>query len=775
MSTLFENGPFPVALIGGDGKTIQANHAWNTMAHDELDAVRALGLIDDDLADFVDTLTTVRADLHAAWIDLYAHALKEQRWVRCHLWPTSDEVAVAVVPIRETRNLSLSREQIEHIEKILEHTADAIAIVNPDLSIRFASGIATRWLGISGSSYEGEDALGFIFADDHPILIDAFSRCLNEPLMSVKARFRVVHDGGDLIWVEAIGTNMIDDPAIAGLLVTLNDITELVDARSAAESNKAALEAEKLHFETLAQFIPTGVFELSHDDQLLYRNERFDQLMSLPAEAGFDWDLFDPRDREALKGAISKTRTGKPTQSTVRLAHPFPHGERWLTIRAVRQGNDRILASIEDATTHLAKQAELAHRADHDDLTGLPNRESLLEHLREFIAADEPLAVLFLDLDHFKDINDGLGHQVGDQVLIEIADRIETVVRPGDIVGRLHGDEFLVVCRHTSELATAREIAERVVQAVGEPLDTGARELVVSGSIGIAINTDPRRPNATPEELLVAADIAMYEAKRRGGARSVPFNRHLGKRAADRLRLHGEVQRAGDLNELVLHYQPIVDLETRTTARHEALVRWHHPTQGFILPDRFIPDIEQSGLIDELGRWIVERVIRDLAEAGADPTPVNVNVSPRQLASGVFADMVLELLETHDVPGSLLTVEITELVMMADFAPAERQLKVLQQHGVGIAMDDFGTGYSALAYLQRFPFDQIKIDGAFVAEIESDRNQSIVGSMVRLITDLGATPIAEMVERQQQVDELIRLGCPLGQGFYLGRPEPLDE
>ncbi len=778
-SFFLDDGPFPAALLDADGGIQSTNQAWRDVAPSAGSAALALGLLSADSDDFEDTIARVASDQAAAWLDVEANVLREKRWARCHLWPerNSELVIAAVVPIREARDIALSRVEIDHIEGILEHTADAIAIVAEDMTFRFVSGIATRWLGMSGSAYEGHQALSVVFADDHHILIDAFTRCLDNPRLSIKARFRAVHESGDLIWVEGIGTNMFDDPAISGILVTLNDITELVETRAEAEAAQAELEAEKQHFETLAQFTPTGVFELNANNLLTFRNERFEQLMGLSDHRDFTWEMFDERDRDALQAALVRTRAGTTTQSTVRLAAPMRDGDqRWLTIRAVRQEGGRILASVEDATTQIVKQAELAHRVDHDDLTGLPNRENLLELLRDLTEAREDIAVLFLDLDNFKDINDGLGHQVGDQVLVEVADRITAVVRPNDIVGRLHGDEFLIVCRRTSDLRTAREIASRVVASVSEPLKSAPQRLVVSGSIGIALSSDAKNADATPEKLLVAADLAMYEAKRRGGARSVPFNEYLGKRAADRLRLHGEVQRASELDELVLHYQPIVDLQTGHMERAEALVRWHHPTQGFILPERFIPDIEKSDLIDQLGMWVIDRVLFDLARLGPDALPANVNVSPRQLSDDGFASATLDLLEKHQVPGSRLTIEITELVMMEDFGPVEQQLHLLQRNGVGIAIDDFGTGYSALAYLRRFPFDQIKIDGVFVHAIDtSESDQAIVRSIIELVTSLGATPIAEKVERQAQIDVLIELGCPYAQGFFLGRPEPLPD
>lgn len=772
----FQDGPFPVATLSADGKIRETNSAWRAVANTTLIAHAALGLIGTDSDDFTDTVRAVASQREAAWLDIDVHVLNERHWSRCHAWPSSSssDVIVAIVPLRETRDIGKSRVEIEHMERVLEHTADAITIVDADMSLRFASGIATRLLGMSGSAYEGANALDMVFPDDHHLLIDAFAQCIEVPLRSIKARFRVIHESGDLIWVEGIGTNMFDDPAIRGILVALNDITELVEARTAAEETGTALEVEKQRYEMLAQFTPTGVFEMDETDHLTFYNDRFEQLVKLGPDSSLRWDVFDPRDRTALSAAFDRTRLGITTQSTVRLVKPSPdHPQRWLTIRAVRQANGRLLGSVEDATSQIAKQDELAHRAEHDDLTGLPNRENLLELLDEISESGEAFALLFLDLDNFKDINDGLGHQIGDRVLVEIAGRISSVVRPTDIVGRLHGDEFLVICRHTDDIRTARVVAARVVQIVSRPLDAAA-QLVVSGSIGIAMSNDGD-PKQSPEQLLGAADVAMYEAKRRGGSRSVPFNADLGKRAADRLRLHGEVQRASELDELVLHYQPIVDLRTGEASRYEALVRWHHPTQGFMLPERFIPEIERSELIDQLGMWIIERVIEDLAFEAEQDHAVNVNVSPRQLADGSFAQSVVSLLEKHGVDGSRLMIEITELSKMEDFAAVENQLSLLQSNGVGIAIDDFGTGYSALSYLQRFPFDQIKIDGVFVATIDSStKDQAIMGSLIDLVHSLGSTPVAEKVERQAQVDALIALGCPLAQGFLLGKPTPRE-
>lgn len=768
----FGDGPFPVSTLSADGHVRASNAAWSAVAGKHELASEALGLFGSDHDDFVDTVRLVAVEKAAAWLDAMVHVLGEKRWSRCHMWPapSADEVIVAVIALREPRGIEMSRVELEHIERVLEHTADAVTIIDRNMAVRFASGVSADRLGMAGSASEGSNALDMVFPDDHHIFIDAFARCIYQPFLSIKARFRVVHGSGDVMWVEGIATNMFDDPTIRGILVSLNDITELVEALASAEQTGNALELEMQRYEMLAQFMPTGVFELDDADNLTFHNSRFAQLIELGPGSSLQWDIFDPRDRAALAEAFDRTRLGLTTQSTVRLAPASTdEPERWLTIRAVRQANGRVLGSVEDATSQIAKQTELAHRAGHDDLTGLPNRENLLELLDEINLRGEPFALLFLDLDSFKDINDALGHQVGDQVLIEIADRISSVVRPTDIVGRLHGDEFLVICRHTEDIRTARVVAARAVQIVSRPLKAAA-QLVVSGSIGIAMSNEAG-PKKSPEQLLGAADVAMYEAKRRGGSRSVPFNSDLGKRAADRLRLHADVQRASELDELELHYQPIVDLRTGEADRYEALVRWHHPTHGFILPGRFIPEIERSELIDQLGMWVIDRAITDLAADPGGDHAVNVNVSPRQLADGSFAQSVLSLLEANSVDARRLTIEMTELTQMEEFETVEKQLSLLQSEDVGVAIDDFGTGYSALSYLHRFPFDQIKIDGVFVETIDtSTKDQAVMGSLIDLVHSLGSIPVAEKVERQAQADALIDLGCPLAQGFLLGKP-----
>lgn len=768
-----EHCPFPVAASDCGGTISTANEAWNLVAHPNTLAADALGLVGADRDDFNDAIADVITNQTPLWVDVDAAVFAERRWSRCHIWPSEsgEQAIAAIIPLREPRDIDLSRIEIEHIERILEHTADVTAIIDSDMIFRFASGVQTRWLGTSGTAYEGKDSLSFVFVDDHQLVVEAMARCVANPRQSLKIRFRVVHESGDLIWVECIGTNMFDDPLIQGILITLNDITELVEARAAAETSRIALQTEKEHYLTLAQFTPTGVVEFDEHYELGFRNERFDELMGISDAEEFSWELFEPGDADKLRICLDATAPGSPTEMTVRLVVQPPARPRWLTIRAARQGSGTILASVDDATAHVTRQAELIHRVDHDELTGLPNRERLIEMLEEFAASGEPFAVLFLDLDGFKDINDGLGHQVGDEVLVEISQRITTVVRPNDVVGRLHGDEFLIVCRRTSEVQTASEIAARVVDAISRPLPSSAQRLFLSASVGIAMSNDPSTPNASAEELLAAADVAMYEAKRRGGARSVPFSEDLGERAADRLRLHGEVQRAGSLNELEVHYQPIVHLVSGSVAYAEALVRWQHPTQGFMLPERFIPEIEKSELIDELGMWVIDRVVRDLADLGEHAIPANVNVSPRQLADGTFAATTLAVLDNYGVDGSNLTVEITELLMMEAFDAVERQLRTLQERGVSIAVDDFGTGYSALGYLQRFPFDQIKIDGLFIRNIDTDDvTRSITSSIIDLADSLNADVVAEEVERQAQVDVLIDLGCTYAQGFLLGRP-----
>ena len=425
---------------------------------------------------------------------------------------------------------------------------------------------------------------------------------------------------------------------------------------------------------------------------------------------------------------------------------------------------------------------ELRHRALHDPLTGLPNRALALDRLEGALARrrrdGRAVAVLMADLDQFKLVNDSLGHKAGDDLLVALAPRLQDAVRPSDTIAHLGGDEFLVVCEQLDGVHEAIRVAERVAQAINQPIVLAAGEHFITASIGIALADSAA---AAPEDLLRDADAAMYRAKERGRGRYELFDDVLRRRVLLRMRTEGELRRGIAHGELRLVYQPVVELAGGTVAAVEALVRWQHPDRGLLSPADFIPVAEDSGLIGALGDWVLDTACRDVAAwqrrfPRDAPLHVCVNASPRELAHPAFPARVADLMERHGVAAGSLGLEITESVLMEEALAPVTMLASLREYGLGLLLDDFGTGYSSLAYLKRFPLDVLKIDRSFVAGLGRDEEDSaIVAAIVQMARALGLTVVAEGVERSEQLERLRELGCDRVQGFLLAEPMPADQ
>jgi diguanylate cyclase (GGDEF)-like protein len=418
----------------------------------------------------------------------------------------------------------------------------------------------------------------------------------------------------------------------------------------------------------------------------------------------------------------------------------------------------------------------LEHQAMHDMLTDLPNRTLLhyrLDHAIATRAPDASVALLLIDLDRFKEINDTFGHQYGDLLLQLIEPRLRSVLRPDDTVARLGGDEFAVLLTGADAMRAER-VARRLLDALDAPFDLAGNTLDVGGSIGIAVSPE----HATdPDALLRRADIAMYAAKRSSRGLTVYAVEH-DQHSPDRLALVGELRRAIDNDELTLYYQPKVDLESGECIGVEALVRWRHPRRGLVAPDQFIPLAEQTGLIRPLSRWVLTAALRQARawqEEDGLEVPIAINLSMRDLHDPDLPDTVAEMLSTWQIPTARIMVEITENGLMADPARALATVTGLRAMGIRIAIDDFGTGYSSLAYLKRLPVDELKIDRSFVRELAADLDDlAIVRSTISLGHDLGLKIVAEGVEDLATLDLLRTLGCDVGQGYHISRPVTAD-
>jgi diguanylate cyclase (GGDEF)-like protein len=422
-------------------------------------------------------------------------------------------------------------------------------------------------------------------------------------------------------------------------------------------------------------------------------------------------------------------------------------------------------------------ERELAHQALHDSLTGLANRVLFMDRLEQALARLQrhasPLALLFVDLDHFKVVNDNLGHAAGDEVLVQAAERLRRALRPTDTIARFGGDEFVILCEEAAGRGEAEEIAGRISAALARPFKVGDQEVALTASTGIVIATDAHTDAGA---LLRDADTAMYRAKERGRANSQFFDNSMRMRAVQRVELESALRRAIDANELRVLYQPQVQLADGSTVACEALVRWAHPQRGLIDPGDFLPIAEESGLIMPLGDWVLRRVLADMSRSDA-ALPVSVNVSPRQLADPDFVDNVRAIIAAAGIEPSQLCLEVTESALFADPDTALLRLSALRSVGVRLAIDDFGIGFSSLWHLRQVPeVDLLKIDRTFISEIGRDRKENaIVSAVIVLAGSLGMEIVAEGIETQEQADELRAMGADFGQGWYFGRPRELHD
>lgn len=560
-----------------------------------------------------------------------------------------------------------------------------------------------------------------------------------------------------------------------------------------AEKHLLEMQESEERFRSAFDYAAIGMALVAVDGHLLQVNHALCQILGYEKEELLQrsyQSLLHADDVESGQRAIAQLLSGQvsATQIEQRFLHSLGN-EVWGSLnaslmRATESQSQRFIFQIQNITDRKWAEARLLHDAFHDALTGLPNRALFLDHLQMAIARynrhpDRPFAVLFLDFDRFKIINDSLGHLAGDELLIEIARRLVQNVRPGDTIARLGGDEFTILLEDLRHQEEAINLAERIQKNLTLPIKLTMTEVTITASIGIAFSAAGYQK---PEELLRDADTAMYEAKSRGKARHALFDPRMHTYAMRQLQLENDLRRALERNNFFLVYQPIMALDTDQLVGFEGLVRWQHPERGLVNPGEFIPVAEETGLITSLGEWVLSEACRQLREWQAQMPflkksglRISINLSGKQLMQEHIVGIVERVLAQHDVDPHCLKLEITESVVMENIEVAMRKLEQMRALGVKLSIDDFGTGYSSLSYLHRLSTDTLKIDRSFVQNMtQNNEHAEIVRTIVTLAKTLKMDVTAEGIETQEQLEMLRALGCECGQGYLFAKPMEAD-
>nr|WP_246389804.1 EAL domain-containing protein [Halomonas cerina] len=686
-------------------------------------------------------------------------------------------LSLALIALGQARERQLAATQ-ERFRSLFTHHPDAV--YEFDLAGLFVNGneALTRITGHPLPSLIGRHFNAFIEEESRATTQASFDAAAAGQGQHYETRG--IHASGRPYMLEVTNLPIIVDERVVGVYGICRDVTRRKAHEEQLRLLKRAIEAS-----------PNGIIiadALQADLPLVYVNETFCTLTGYAKEEALGRNcrfLQGPdTDPEAL--ATIRAAFADRTDVQVILRNYRQDGTPFwnqLFIGPVLDASGRcthLIGIQQDITQHREYEARLSYQETHDLLTGLPNRqyfETRLEHAY-LMRQRQPreLVVLYIDLDGFKPINDGLGHQVGDQLLVAVAKRLKALLRADDALVRLGGDEFAIALYHLDEPCDATGVAERVLRRLAVSFEIGEQVLHISASIGLASS---REHAGGALELIQQADLAMQEAKAQGGN---TWQWHGGDdipEVGEHVALRRELQEAIHSDQFEVYYQPIVDSVTGRLRSIEALIRWHHPTHGLVSPGRFIPLAEKTGQIVAIGQWVLRRACRDMAAlqaAGGSALPVAVNISPLQFRRAGFLDNVKAVLEDTGLPPARLELEVTEGMLMTGTRQAIERLTALRALGVQVAIDDFGTGFSSLAYLRQLPINKIKLDRSFIHDLTTNRdNAAIVQGIITMAHHLNLVVVAEGVETRELQEELMRRHCDLLQGFFFSRPVCLAE
>lgn len=678
------------------------------------------------------------------------------------------------------RELSASyRERFAALEEVGRYSEDLMLVIDASGIVQYANPKTLETFGLSLEEGLGTNAFDYLHPDDLERVAARFLTLLETPSSTIRDTVRTIAVNGEIREIEIVSTNALDSAIVAGVIVNGHDVT---DHRRYVKQLQAVEQQFRLAFEdTMAPMIFTDL-----DDKVIAANDAFCEMVGFEREEilGRDSTPFTyPEDIGITEESHRRVADGELARSRYVKRYLRKDG-RLIYVEVLRSpardADGNILYNViseRDITDERALAAQLTHQALHDTLTGLSNRalfDDRLDQARAKMLRDGGLcAVLLLDLDDFKGVNDSLGHLAGDQLLIAVARRLEQVVRDSDTLCRFGGDEFLYLAEGLTSSDDAERVAQRLLESLSEPFIISGLTFDQSASIGIVVTQDPGNDST---EFLQRADVALYEAKRTGKGRYMVFTPSMHQKAVNRFTLVQELRQALQSGDLLMHYQPIVKLGSGEIVGFESLMRWPHPTKGWVPPNIFIEAAEQSDLIIELGYFALREAIDAASSWGADDLFVAVNLSAPQFHDPGLLAYVESLLEEAELERGRLIVEITEGVALSNITETISVMEQLSALGISFALDDFGTGFSSLSYLALLRPKIIKVDRSFVSpKIERSRNDVLLEAIVSLGHKLDMTVLAEGVETTAKRDQLRSYDCELAQGFLWSPAVPYEQ
>jgi diguanylate cyclase (GGDEF)-like protein/PAS domain S-box-containing protein len=576
---------------------------------------------------------------------------------------------------------------------------------------------------------------------------------------------------------------LVSVPVIVMFLSTLHSYFQ---RKEDDERHVEELKASESRFHSAFTHAAIGMALVSTEGRFIQANKAFCEMLGRTSPELLASDLralVNEADHSSLQELISKMVAGQLASAHAEVRGLHRDGsDVWMAInlslaRDWQFRTHNLIVQAQDISARRRAEAELYHNAYHDNLTQLSNRTHFNEQLNRAIARvhrnpEQRFAVMYLDFDRFKMVNDSLGHKAGDELLVNLAKRLKATIRPTDVLARLGGDEFAILLEDLHRQRDAVDLTERIQRELQKPFQLGSMEVAISASIGITFSTNGYQ---TSDQIIRDADIAMYKAKSKGKAQYALFDSSLHQHVTSQLKLESELRKALGLGQIFLDYQPICSLADRQLIGFEALVRWQHPERGLLEPATFIPIAEETGLIVPLGNWVLTEACRQMREwrniKGSSSLGMSVNVSSLQLTHPDFLSLVHQALHAADLKPSQLTLEVTESVLMNGIENAVSTLSALREMGITLSIDDFGTGYSSLSYLATLPIDALKVDRSFIERMSVDaEGGEIVKAIFKLGQALDKRVFAEGIETRQQLSQLQELGCEFGQGFLLSRP-----